>query len=355
MTRLNRFLAAVLTVTVIMQPAVAFAQNEAEKAAEEAAVSEELPAPAETELPEEEDLPGENEDSAGEPVELTEEPPAGEEVPLGTEEAPAGEETLPAEAPQETIPQDPNFVRIVMNGVELKLDFYARAVKGVTYVAVKDFFEAMNCQVRVDDAAKKVFVSKGLELEAVFAYNDRLARANSRCWYMDQPCTLIDGVPVIPVRAAAKIFSCTVVWDGARRAVLLEGGKVLEAGKTYYDQEELLWLARIIYHEAGNQIMDGKVAVGNVVLNRKASAIFPGTVHDVIYDTRNGIQFITKSNTKIFREPPEACFVAAKLALEGYVTAPDCLFFTATWRAPTCWAQRHRKVYATIGDHVFYL
>ena len=116
-----------------------------------------------------------------------------------------------------------------------------------------------------------------------------------------------------------------------------------------------MWLARIVYHEAGNQILDGKVAVANVVLNRKASTMFPDTVKDVIYDTRNGVQFIRKSDQSIFREPTDSCWVAAKLALEGYVTAPDCLFFTAKWRAPTCWAQKHRTVYATIGDHVFYL
>ncbi len=250
---------------------------------------------------------------------------------------------------------DPNAVTVVFNGETLALETYARGVDGVTYVPVRGFFEAMGCQVSWNQAAGTITVTRGAELEAVFTVNSRLVRANSRCWYMDTPCRTVEGSTMIPVRAAAKIFSAQVAWDGATDTVTLTGGDLLESGSTYYDQSDLLWLARIIYHEAGNQPLDGKVGVANVVINRMKSAGFPSTAEGVIFDTRHGVQFVTRSSTKILREPTEQCYLAAKLALEGYETAPGCFYFVSAASAARSWAGRNRTYYTTISGHAFYL
>lgn len=250
---------------------------------------------------------------------------------------------------------DPNAVTVVFNGETLALETYARGVDGVTYVPARGFFEAMGCQVSWNQAAGTITVTRGAELEAVFTVNSRLVRANSRCWYMDTPCRTVEGSTMIPVRAAAKIFSAQVAWDGATDTVTLTGGDLLESGSTYYDQSDLLWLARIIYHEAGNQPLDGKVGVANVVINRMKSAGFPSTAEGVIFDTRHGVQFVTRSSTKILREPTEQCYLAAKLALEGYETAPGCFYFVSAASAARSWAGRNRTYYTTISGHAFYL
>ena len=48
------------------------------------------------------------------------------------------------------------------------------------------------------------------------------------------------------------------------------------------DSEDVL-LAKLIYHESGNQPYDGRVAVAEVVMNRVYSSLFPNNVTDVIY------------------------------------------------------------------------
>ena len=285
-----------------------------------------------------EDLPAESASSAEEAAEA-----------LETEEtAPETEDAL--ELPHE------DAVWINYNGQLLELETFAIAINGTTYVPVRDFFEALGCTVEWSTEDQAVTVTRGTELEAVFAPNSRLARANLRCWYMDQPCILLDGSAMIPVRAAAKIFNAEVVWDGENQAVHLTGSGVLESGLTYYDDEgdSLLWLARIIYHESGNQPLDGKVAVGNVVMNRVNNSLFPDTVYDVLYDNRTGVQFLKQSNTRIFNEPNEESWLAAKLVMEGYVTAPGCLYFASVRLIKTCWAARNRTYYATIGAHAFW-
>lgn len=267
-----------------------------------------------------------------------------------TEKEAPDELIYPEERPHE------DAIWISYNGQLLELSTYALAINGTTFVPVRDFFEALGCTVEWSDTAKTVTVTREPDLQAVFQLNSRLARANSRCWYMDQPCVALNGSTMIPVRAAAKIFNAEVVWDSENQAVTLTGEGLLESGSTYYEDENdtLLWLARIIYHEAGNQPLDGKVAVGNVVMNRVNSPLFPNTVYEVLYDNRTGVQFLKESNTKIFREPNEESWLAAKLVMEGYVTAPDCLYFASVRKINSCWAAKHRTYYGSIGDHAFW-
>ncbi len=56
-----------------------------------------------------------------------------------------------------------------------------------------------------------------------------------------------------------------------------------EAASTTASTSELELLAALIYCEAGNQPYEGQVAVGAVVMNRVASASFPGSIYGVIY------------------------------------------------------------------------
>ena len=81
---------------------------------------------------------------------------------------------------------------------------------------------------------------------------------------------------------------------------------------------------------------------------------FPNTAEEVIFDTRTGVQFVTRESTKIYIEPSEECFLAAKLAMEGYETAPDCLYFASNRVAKRCWAGRNRPMYGVIGGHTFF-
>ena len=245
-------------------------------------------------------------------------------------------------------------VYLVLNGQELVLENYARRIGANSYVPVRDFFTAMGCTITWDSAAGKIRVTRGEELEGELVPGSRLAQFNGRCWYMAEVCVSLDGMAMIPLRDAAKVFNCTVTWDEATRTACLEGYGLLEPGGTFYDQADLLWTARIVRHESGNQILDGKVAVANVILNRMNSPAFPNTAEEVIFDTRSGVQFVTRESTKIYIEPSEECFLAVKLAMEGYETAPDCLYFASNAVAKRCWAGRNRPVFGTIGGHTFF-
>ena len=125
----------------------------------------------------------------------------------------------------------------------------------------------------------------------------------------------------------------------------------IASGDSFYNSTDLYWLSRIIYAESGNQSLEGKIAVGNVVLNRVASSLFPNSVYDVIFQ-RN--QFTPASSGSINREPSEDAVIAAKLCLDGANTADNALYFVNPKASPNSWASRNCTYVATIGAHAFF-
>lgn len=109
--------------------------------------------------------------------------------------------------------------------------------------------------------------------------------------------------------------------------------------------DDLQLLACIIEAEAGNQSEEGKVAVGNVVLNRVRSSEFPNTIYGVIYQSGqftpvdNGSMAIT-----LAKGAESSCVDAAQKALSGVNYVGDALFFRTNNGRPG----------QVIGAHVFY-
>lgn len=112
-------------------------------------------------------------------------------------------------------------------------------------------------------------------------------------------------------------------------------------------------LAKVIEAEAGNQCLDGRIAVGNVVMNRIKSAYFPDTIYDVLYqynDRWGGWQFTTAPalETTI---PSELSYEAADAVLTGVDVLPGpkdgklVVFFSR--------AGENSDVAIVIEDHVF--
>ena len=124
---------------------------------------------------------------------------------------------------------------------------------------------------------------------------------------------------------------------------------IRDRGETFYQEDELYWLSHIIYAESGNQPMAGRIAVGNVIMNRVEDSRFPNTIYGVIFQKN---QFSPAQSGSIYREPSEESIIAAKLVLDGAEVMEDALYFNRA--GLSCWASRNRSLIATIGNHSFY-
>lgn len=177
--------------------------------------------------------------------------------------------------------------------------------------------------------------------------------ANGRYLYADGGLAWLNGRVAAPVRQLARVFNLTVDYDAGTGQVLLnrmEGAQpYLASGQDAYDSDMVIWLARIIHAESGNQPLEGKIAVGNVVMNRVNHPKFPNTLYDVLFQKN---QFSPASSGSIYREPNWESTVAAMLVLDGAQVVPEALFFNGA--GARSYASKHRTYVTTIGDHDFY-
>lgn len=176
--------------------------------------------------------------------------------------------------------------------------------------------------------------------------------ANGRYLYVKDGVATLDGAAAVPVRILGKIFGAAVWYDEETERVHLTSAQqpgYLTDGEDFYDEEDLYWLTRVIYCESGNQPLAGKVAVGNVVMNRVADPNFPDTIYDVLFQEN---QFYNNESKLRKRTPNEESAIAAMLALDGGEALDNVLFFNRV--GLTCFASKHRTFVATIGGHSFY-
>jgi spore germination cell wall hydrolase CwlJ-like protein len=128
-------------------------------------------------------------------------------------------------------------------------------------------------------------------------------------------------------------------------------------------ERQLDCLAKNIYHEAGSEPFEGKVAVAQVTMNRSESGRFPKDICGVVYQKnviyekvvcqfswycQQGGKSIIK-NTAAYNESYE---VAKKVLLEGFRldTMKKAMYYHADYVNPG-WG---KPVVGKIGRHIFY-
>ena len=116
-----------------------------------------------------------------------------------------------------------------------------------------------------------------------------------------------------------------------------------------------------IYYEAGFESLEGKRAVGQVIINRLRNPLFPKTVCGVVFqgsDRTSGCQFTFTCDGALARKPDEEAWESARkvaiAALHGYVMKKvgNATHYHADYVAPY-WSPSLVKV-AVVGQHIFY-
>lgn len=176
--------------------------------------------------------------------------------------------------------------------------------------------------------------------------------ANERCLYGVAANRLLDGSMWVPLPPLAKALGLTVSGSGASMTRTVSGSyRPLAAAEDFYRADELYWLSRIISAESRGEPMRGQIAVGNTILNRVRSPLFPNTIYGVIFQKG---QFSPVMNGSVYATPAWSSVAAAKMCLEGYAIDNSTLFFCNMATATSCWIMDHRTRAFTIGAHTFF-
>ena len=246
-------------------------------------------------------------------------------------------------------------VDVYVNGKKLQTDDTPRIINATTYVPLRamcELFGASN--ISWNDGTKTATITaRGIKIYVT--QGNTYISANGRYFASGEPVRNIDGRLFVPVRLIASAFASTVKWNGATYTVnIADSGKAPVSGNAYYDANEVYWLSRIIYAESGAEPFRGKIAVGNVVMNRVASAQFPNSVYGVIFDKKYGVQFSPVANGSIYKTPNSDSIIAAKICLEGYSLNNKVLYFINPRLATNTWISKNRPYAFRIGTHNFY-
>ena len=225
-----------------------------------------------------------------------------------------------------------------------------------TYVAIRKFSAAMYSDARVtyNYSTRTLSVkTQSLTLECTDGYNYIVA--NGRYLYTEQPIYMKGGVMYAPVMLLAKAFDAKISWDSSIHGFRIQRGSGgILSGARYYDNDEVYWLSKIISAESQGEPLRGKIAVGNVILNRVRSSAYPNTIYGVIFDKRYGIQFSPVSNGTIYNPATAQSIIAAKICLERYSINNKMIYFINPKKAPNSWVSKNRPYVMTIGNHTFY-
>ena len=179
--------------------------------------------------------------------------------------------------------------------------------------------------------------------------------ANGRVLYDADRARVIDGSLWVPLSLMAKASGLTYRRTSETSVSLTGTYKPILSGDRYYDADSVYWLSKIISAESRGEVIEGKIAVGNVILNRTRSSAFPNTIYGVIFDRKYGVQFTPVANGTVYGTATAESVIAAKICLEGYSISGEILyFFHPSYPGHSCWASRNRPYAFSIGGHDFY-
>ncbi|MDQ2084853.1 stalk domain-containing protein [Herbivorax sp. ANBcel31] len=223
------------------------------------------------------------------------------------------------------------FITVKVNDNFVKMDVQPYITDGRTHVSIRFIAETLGADVIWEpEKEKAVILYEDTEIEMYV--DDNILLVNDIKQTMDTSIEIVDGRIMVPVRFIAENLDCGVKWDESTYSVVIEKEDI-EISKDYiyereYTDEDLMWLARITNVEGGGLSLDARVAIANVVLNRKESPRFPDNIYDVIFDKAYNVQF-PPAHRDGFKElePTRACIISSKMALEGVNNIDNALFF----------------------------
>ena len=285
-------------------------------------------------------------------------------------------------------------IRLYWDEEELLIDDPAFVDNGRVYVPVRLMTEHWGAEAVWSPEHAQLEVTLEDQDQIVFTYGSREVVINGDVYWMDVEPLMRNNRLYVPARHVAELMHARVDWERDEQKLHFHPVPMYEVqpGETLLDisektgvpvdelklrnnkddiyvyagdemkiaipkimsekpsEEDLELLAKIIHVEAGHEGIEGRIAVGNVVLNRVNDSRFPDTIRDVIYQPN---QFPPATNGLLdAANPDELTYEAALRALQGEVVAEGALYFYNPKRTTASFFTS-REVVIELGNHRF--
>lgn len=252
----------------------------------------------------------------------------------------------------------PSFAKlnITVNGNTVTGDVSPFIKNGTTYVPIRFVGDALKVDSITWNNSSRTVTIKDENDKIVLVIDQSYCYVNNQYTKLGNPALISSNRTFVPVRFISEQLGATVLWKENTETVAITTKKnsTLNTESALYN-DNVYWLSRIIESEASGEPFKGKVAVGEVILNRVKSEDFPNTIWGVIFEKCNGVyQFEPVQNGTIYNTPSEESIEAAKTALNGSNYVDDCMFFFNPVIAKSNWIAKNKTYYTTIANHDFY-
>lgn len=238
-----------------------------------------------------------------------------------------------------------NNISIFVNNIKITPDIQPYIVDNLTYVPIRFISETLNAKsIEWNNKTKEVTLTIDNK-SMVLKVNSNKVILNNQEYVLTSPIQARGGRTFVPLRFVSEKLGYSVDWDHKTNSINIKS----------YTAQDLYWLSRIIEAESKGEPYNGKLAVANVIINRKKHPSFPNTIKDVIFDRKHGIQFSPIVNGAIYNTPSIDSINAAIAALEGNNNVGGCLYFFNPSIAKNSWIARNRTFYIRIKNHSFYI
>ena len=242
---------------------------------------------------------------------------------------------------------------IKLNGVTLSQP--AVVVNGIGYVPLRLVGETVaGAKVSYNKSTRTAtLTANGLSMS--IADGGYVIYANNRPLFSFSPSILMsNGRMYVPASALFKALGITYSGFSDTAVTLTGSYKPLKSASSYYREDEVYWLSKIISAESSGESLLGQIAVGDVIMNRVKSNAYPNTIYSVIFDKKYGVQFSPTADGRIYANATYTATLAAKICLEGISLSDDAMYFLNPKVAESNWIVKNREYTYTIGNHDFY-
>jgi len=131
-----------------------------------------------------------------------------------------------------------NNISVCLDGTYLSFDVQPQIINGRTLVPMRKIFESLGAVVSWDGASRTATGRKGDAIVNVSIDSKTLFK-NGVPKTLDVAPTLVDGRTLVPVRAIAESFDCTVEWIGDTRTVKITTNENFSSEKTKLTASEI--------------------------------------------------------------------------------------------------------------------
>jgi len=116
-----------------------------------------------------------------------------------------------------------------INGSNIDFDVPPQIINDRTMVPVRAIFEALGARVSWDENTQTVTAKSDRYWVSLKIGSNTMEHINYKettqtsFYTLDSPAVIIDGRTLVPARAVAEAFGCSVEWDANTKTVVING------------------------------------------------------------------------------------------------------------------------------------